>query len=292
MKVLSFGEVLWDVYPDERFLGGAPLNFAAHLAKHGEDVYMLSSVGKDNLGREAIQQMQRWGVHTDYVGCSGEKQTGKCLVTLDEQSVPSYNLLQDVAYDQIHYEKIPNTFDVLYFGTLALRAEENVKTLKALLSENRYKEVFVDINIRPPFYSDDVVTFAVANATMLKVSEEELPTVCSALAMPAVGSFPDFAKTLAQRYEKLKCIIVTLGADGAFVLDCRRQEAWTCGSAEVEVVSTVGAGDSFSAAFLSKYMRGCPIEKCLDHAVKVAGFVVSCFDAVPDYTLEDIMKMQ
>ena len=292
MKVLSFGEVLWDVYPYEKFLGGAPLNFAAHLAKHGEDVYMLSSVGKDDLGRDAIQQMQRWGVHTDYVGCSSEKQTGKCLVTLDEQSVPSYNLLQDVAYDQIHYEKMPHTFDVLYFGTLALRTEENVKTLKALLSENRYKEVFVDINIRPPFYSDDVVTFAVANATMLKVSEEELPAVCSALAMPAAGSFPDFAKTLAQRYEKLKCIIITLGADGAFVLDCRWQEAWTCGSAEVEVVSTVGAGDSFSAAFLSKYMRGCPIENCLDHAVKVAGFVVSCFDAVPDYTLEDIMKMQ
>ena len=288
MKVLSFGEVLWDVYPDEKFLGGAPLNFAAHLAKHGKAAYMVSSVGDDALGEEAVSQMRRWGVRTDYVSCSSEKETGKCLVTLDARSVPSYNLLRDVAYDQIRCDNIPDTFDVLYFGTLALRSEGNFKTLKALLSENHYKEVFVDINIRPPFCSDAVVTFAVANATMLKISEEELPAVCNALGMSAATAYRDFAQMLAQHHEKLKCILVTLGADGAYVLDCRQQEDWISGSAEVEVVSTVGAGDSFSAAFLAKYMDGCSMDDCLNHAIHVAGYVVSRFDAVPDYIPEEI----
>ena len=287
MKVLSFGEVLWDVYPDEKFLGGAPLNFAAHLAKHGEDAYMVSSVGEDELGSDAVAQMERWGVRTDYVARSRRKQTGKCLVTLDEHSVPSYNLLQDVAYDQIDAEAISGDFDVLYFGTLALRSEANFKTLKEILSRNRFREIFVDINIRPPFYTEDTVKIAVETATILKISEEELPVVYAVLGIPLGTSHEEFARMAAQRYGRLACIIVTLGADGAFVLDCRDQEEYRSGSAAVEVVSTVGAGDSFSAAFLSKYMGGCSVETCLAHAVKVAGFVVSRFDAVPDYTMED-----
>ena len=132
MRLLAFGEILWDVYPDKKFLGGAPLNFAAHLAKHGEDAYMVSALGADELGTEALRQLERWNVHTDYVAQNAQKETGKCLVTLDERSIPSYNLLQDVAYDRIDGAGIAGNFDVLYFGTLALRSEENFKTLKEI----------------------------------------------------------------------------------------------------------------------------------------------------------------
>ncbi len=287
MNVLSFGEILWDLYPDEKFLGGAPLNFAAHLAKHGENAYMVSAVGQDELGEAAIERIRQWGVHTDYITRIGEKQTGKCLVTLDEQSVPSYNLLEDVAYDYIPCGEITGDFDVLYFGTLALRSEANFKTLQELLKGNRFKEVFVDINIRPPFYSAETVKFAAENATILKISAEELPAVYAALGVPALTPHPEFAGMLAQRHARLTCVIITLGADGAYVLDRRQRTEYRCSSAQVKVKSTVGAGDSFSAAFLSKYMGGCPMESCLDHAVKVAGFVVSEFDAVPDYSAKE-----
>ena len=120
---------------------------------------------------------------------------------------------------------------------------------------------------------------------MLKISEEELSAVCAALGI-ADASYFMAAKELAQRYDGLRCIIITRGSDGAYVLDCVHETAYTGGCAEVEVISTVGAGDSFSAAFLSKYMGGCTVRSCLDHALQVAGFVVSQFDAVPDYTMD------
>lgn len=288
MKVLSFGEILWDVYPDEKYLGGAPLNFAAHLAKHGENAFMLSSVGNDALGRAALEQVERWGVSTAYVAVNSEKQTGCCLVTLDERSVPSYNLLADVAYDDITAAQLPDDFDVLYFGTLALRSPENFHTLRRVLQTHRFKEVFVDVNIRPPFYSEETVRFAAENASILKVSLEELPVLCRVFGADAGMPYGEFAKMLARTCRNLRCIIVTLGEKGAWVLDCETETACLCGGVSVDVVSTVGAGDSFSAAFLSKFMGGCSLPDCLEHGVKVAGFVVSQADAVPDYRLEDL----
>jgi len=287
MKVLSFGEILWDLYPDRKCLGGAPLNFAAHLAKHGEDAYMLSAVGADPLGEAAIEQIRNWGVHADFIARCTEKQTGRCVVTLDEKSVPSYNLLEDVAYDHISCGKITDTFDVLYFGTLALRGNENRAVLAELLKKYCFREVFVDVNIRPPFYCAETVRFAVENATILKVSAEELPFLYDMLGMADTLSYEAFAKELARTYDGLNCVIVTLGEKGAYVLECSNQTEHTCGCSEVEVKSTVGAGDSFSAAFLSRYMGGEELDVCLRHAVKVAGYVVSEYDAVPDYRVEE-----
>ena len=288
MRVLSFGEILWDVYPNEKYLGGAPLNFAAHLAKHGEKVYMLSSVGNDTLGREALVQAERWGVSTEYVTVNSEKQTGCCLVTLDERSVPSYNLLKDVAYDHITAAQLPDDFDVLYFGTLALRSPKNFHTLRRVLRTHRFKEVFVDVNIRPPFYSEETVRFGAENASILKVSLEDLPVLCRVFGADAGMPYGEFAKMLAHTCRNLRYIIVTLGEKGAWVLDCETETACLCGGVSVDVVSTVGAGDSFSAAFLSKFMGGCSLPDCLEHGVKVAGFVVSRFDAVPDYRPEEL----
>ncbi len=287
MKVLCFGEILWDVYPDEKCLGGAPLNFGAHLAKHGEDVYMLSALGRDALGDEARKQVTAWGMKDNFVSALDTFETGKCLVTLDENAVPSYNLLEDVAYDHIGCDNVPDTFDVLYFGTLALRGEYNRRALDGLLTLHTFKEVFVDVNIRAPFYSADTVRFAVNNATILKVSFEELKTVAELLDIEKCGDYGTFSTTLADNFNNLKLIIITLGADGAYAYDCVVKKAYFSVSDKVKVVSTVGAGDSFSAAFLHKYLRGFDIQDCLAYANKIACKVVSEVDAVPEYRIED-----
>ena len=115
MRLLSFGEVLWDVYPDKRFIGGAPMNFAAHFVKHGGDASMISALGNDELGDAALECLHALGLDTSFVSYPNGKETGKCLVTLDERQIPSYNLLTDVAYDYISCDCVSGDFDALYF---------------------------------------------------------------------------------------------------------------------------------------------------------------------------------
>lgn len=282
VKILSFGEVLWDVYPDEKHIGGAPLNFAAHLAKHGADVSMLSAVGKDALGGEALQQLKAWGIDTTHVATLSDKPTGSCQVTLDANAVPTYNLLEGVAYDYIPCDTVTDTVDVLYFGTLALRSAYNRESLQQLLNKGFHRDVFVDINIRPPFYTAQTVQFAAENASIIKISDEEMPTVASLIGLENAAP-QDFVRVLAKKYPNLRCVIVTLGADGALAFDTAHDAVYSCESERVQVVSTVGAGDSFSAAFLYKYLQGQGLDTCLAYAAKVAGFVVSHYGAVPEY---------
>lgn len=285
MKILSFGEVLWDVFESGEFIGGAPLNFAAHLAKMGENAYILTSVGKDALGTKTIEKINDFGVKTDYLSVVNTLETGKCLVTLDNNKIPQYNLLNNVAYDKILSENIPDDFNVLYFGTLALRNEFNRSALNKLLDSHCFKEVFVDVNIRPPFFSNDTVEFAVKNATILKISDEELPIISRLLSINCEN---DFAKNLCEKYRNLKLVIVTRGENGSYCFDADQNREYTAESVKVSVASTVGAGDSFSAAFLHKFLSGYDIGHCLNFASKVAAFVVSETEAIPDYNPEKI----
>lgn len=284
MKILSFGEVLWDVFPNGEFIGGAPLNFAAHLAKMGEELYILTSVGNDDMGAKTINKIKDFGVKTDYVSVLNTLETGKCLVTLDCNKVPKYKLLNNVAYDNIVCENIPNNFDVLYFGTLALRNGFNRNSLNELLNNHDFDDVFVDVNIRPPFFDKETVEFAVKNATILKISDEELPVIAKLLG---VNYETDFAKQLCEKYCNLRLVIITLGVNGSFCFESAKNKEYTVENVKTPVASTVGAGDSYSAAFLHKYLGGCDIQECVEFASKISAFVVSKTEAIPDYNPEN-----
>lgn len=283
MKLLSFGEILWDVYPDRKYIGGAPLNFAAHFSRHSGDAYMLSALGDDELGRDALNVLRNWGISVNYVSKS-EHPTGRCLVTLDENSLPAYSLVENVAWDNITAENLDEEFDVLYFGTLALRDVKNIKTLKKVLKKE-YREIFCDVNLRPPFYSKESVNFVFENATIVKISDEELPKV---LAFVGIDE-DDCGKVcfeIERKFPNIKIVIITLGQKGAVAYDGSKM--FRVPAIPCEVVSTVGAGDSFSASFLWKYMSGETVEESLIHASKIASFVVSQYDAVPEYG-EDLL---
>ncbi len=290
MKALAFGEVLWDIYPIARYLGGASLNFAAHFKKCGGQSFINTAVGDDAFGKAAIAEIQKLGVDTSYITVS-EKETGKCLVTLNDKQIPSYNLLDNVAYDYIEKPAVVNGFfDVLYFGTLALRNENNRNVLKAILSESSFDNVFVDLNIRAPYYSVDTVEFACRNATMLKVSDEELPLVMNILG-ETERALDKCAGILKGKFGNLKIIIITKGSCGSLAYDCQRDKFFEHKVYRVKVASTVGAGDSFSAAFLRRYLEGDDISEALEFAAKISAYVVSCVDAVPDYDLQQLDKL-
>lgn len=288
MKTLAFGEILWDVFPDKQVIGGAPFNFAAHFVKNGGEAYLLSSVGKDSLADKTLNEIKNKGVNARFVGVNN-KSTGKCLVTLDENSVPSYNLLDDVAYDYIDTsEALKEYFDVLYFGTLSLRSEENFEQIKRLVASGNFSEVFVDLNIRQPFSRVEAVKFGVENATILKISDEELPFVTKSVFGEEMG-IEESAKAIAKLNFKLKILIITQGAKGSFALNCVNNKKYSVGGKKVECVSTVGAGDSFSAAFMSSYIKTKDMKESLDIATKVSAFVVTKTEAIPDYNPENLL---
>ena len=291
MKLISFGEVLWDVYPTNKFIGGAPLNFAAHFAKCGGESFMISGVGDDELGKDTIKAVKDLGVNTDFIYVSKEKETGKCLVTLSENGIPSYNLLSDTAYDNIKaYDSLNmNDFNVLYFGSLALRSENNFSLIKQL-SKGFGGEIFVDINIRPPHFSAETVKFAFSTATMIKISDEELPTVTKLVFGEEICSPELSLDKLKETFKNLKLIINTLGEKGSMVLKTNSGEIFYEKAEKVKVASTVGAGDSFAATFLYEFLKGSEIKTCLRNAAKVSGFVVSQNGAVPEYDYSKLVK--
>lgn len=278
MKILSFGEIIWDVYENESFIGGAPLNLAAHCSKQGADSFMLSSVGNDDLGKDALEIVKSFNVKTDFVSINKEKETGKCIVTLNENGVPSYNVLTDVSYD---YIKAPDNineteFDFFCFGTLALRSKENLETVKSILENSNVRKVYCDINIRPPFFSDETILFALSNANIIKISDEEMHFVTDACGLKELDD-------IAEKYNNLVFILFTQGESGATVYDCKNKKTYFENAPKVEVASTVGAGDSFGATFICEYFKTNDTEKSLKKATEISAFVVSKKEAIPEY---------
>lgn len=282
MKLLSFGEIIWDVYPNEKYLGGAPLNFAAHFAKQGGEAYILSALGDDELGKEALDKLSLWRVNSEYVSVLSGKETGKCLVNLNDRGIPSYNIVSDSAYDYIDCSSVSEGFDALYFGTLALRNENNRRALANMMKSHSFKEIFADINLRKPFISRKSIMLCMENATVLKISDEELPAV-SKMVFDTEYSYKNIVTEISKDFQNIKLIIITLGEKGSFAYDCVNKASFSCDAESVTIASTVGAGDSFSAAFLYKYMSGFDINRCLKTASRISAYVVSRTEAVPEY---------
>ncbi len=280
MKLLSFGEVLFDIFPDGAHLGGAPLNFAAHCALCGAQAYLISALGKDELGNRALNEIKSLGIDTKYIALS-EKATGRCTVSLDKDGAPSYNLLSDVAYDYIPFPDPTEHFDVFSFGTLALRTDYNLQTVKRIIYSGAPKSIYCDVNIRAPHSSDKAILFCLENANFLKISDEELPTV----TRTAFGKEMDIdgaIKSINERFKQIRLIIITLGGKGSCAFDCATGELFRADAVPTEVISTVGAGDSFGAAFVTSYLKGCSVKECLERASHLSAFVVSKNGAVPD----------
>lgn len=275
MNITVFGEVLWDVFESDRKIGGAPFNFAAHVCRLGGEAALVSAVGTDELGVDALNEIKRLGVDSAPVAVC-DKPTGYCAVTL-KGGTPEYDLVRNTAYDFIPVpDKKYFSADALYFGTLAQRSEVSRDTLKALLSGS-YGEVFFDINIRGDFYSDEIIRDSLAASTILKISREEIGV------LGIKGDNEYVCRELKKIYPKLKLIIVTLDCDGAFVFSCGDGKFTYAKKPTVTPVSTVGAGDSFSACFLYNYLSGASVDICLDRASSLAGYVVTQLGAIPEY---------
>lgn len=282
MKILSFGEIIWDIYPNKRCIGGAPLNFAAHAVKSGAEAYLLSSVGEDALGKEAIRILENLGVNCELVAVNPEKSTGTCTVLLDKDGIPSYTIDEDRAYDHIKAcaDISSYRFSAISFGTLALRSKNNRHVLKEIL-ENKAGKVFCDLNLRLPFYDKELVDWAMSVSDIVKINEDELKYLTKGLIEKSAAHVSDLLRIISEKYENLELILYTCGENGAYVYEKTKNKLYYRPAERVEVVSTVGAGDSFGAVFLTEYLRGESIESCLCKATHRSAKVVACEEAVP-----------
>ena len=237
MKILAFGEILWDIYPNERCLGGAPLNFAAHAQRSGAESFLLSAIGRDEEGVTAREELKRLKVHECFVATLPEKPTGKCVVTLQENGLPIYHLLENVAYDAIPFhEKLKEgNYDALSFGTLALRGRENRHVLKKILQLGICKTIYCDLNLRAPFYDKKLVESILPVCNILKMSEEELDIVSDFLKIP-FSEREEKVKEIAIRFPNLQVLIITLGEKGAFAYEGFFERFTYCEAVKTEVV--------------------------------------------------------
>ena len=281
MKLASFGEILWDLFESERHIGGAPLNIAAHAALYGFDSYLISAVGDDALGKDALDKVTRLGINPDFMTTIVGINTGRCIVTLDATGMPTYKIDESSAHDKIAAPEVPlSGFDVLCFGTLALRSEENIRTLGKIISEGDFTEQYADLNIRAPFYSLRSIEFALRNASIVKISDEELPTVVATLGIEYTT--PEAAaRELSRRFPNIRLFVITLGRDGSFCLDTAEGRVYRAPAQKASVLSTVGAGDSFGAAFLASYIATRDIPRALAVASHVSAYVVTKTEAIP-----------
>lgn len=294
MSIVVFGEILWDVWPNEKYIGGAPFNFAAHLRKLGEQPTFVSAVGRDALGNEALGRVAALDLDPSCIAKVGHP-TGACQVTQDDEGRPSYRLLTDVAYDYIPIpDALPDPKDsLLYFGSLAQRSPVSWRTLSNLLSL-RFTHVFCDINLRPPFFSRDILLRSLSVCTILKVSREEYE-VLSDLELICVDTPADYSRSFCRavvaEYPNIRTVIVTLDKDGAMVYDAGTDTFYLSRKPGSKLVSAVGAGDSFSACFCANLLKGRSLPECQNRGVLLSDYVVTQPGAVPDYPPELLKKL-
>ena len=267
-QLYVFGEVLFDHFPNgEKVLGGAPFNVAWHLQALGDRPCLVSRVGDDQPGREVLKAMQGWGMSLAGVQVDGEHPTGQVAVEIVDHE-PHYRIVPDCAYDFIAAEGLEPASGVLYHGTLALRSQKSRQALARLL-EGGGCRLFLDVNLRPPWWQRSDVEHWLARASWVKLNRDELRQLgcpCDDLRRELAGFQERFA---------LEQVILTLGAAGALV---RSADGSFCQVAPEPVsnfVDTVGAGDAFSAVYLHGLLAGWPLAATLAAAQEFAGKVVA-----------------
>ena len=275
MDFLSFGEILFDVFPDKATLGGAPLNVAGHMSKLGLKGEILSAVGKDELGDRAIEEITGLGLSTECISRL-DYETGKAMITLNGKNA-DYEFNNPAAWDMIPLSNLPEKVSLIYFGTLAQRNQVSRNTLKEVLSTVSSRHRFFDVNIRKHFYSDDIIREGVEAATILKLNDEEEDIVLDALGIEERGY-----KGIEEIYKKysLDLVLLTKGKEGTM---CYKDKWYRVPCSPVPVVDTVGAGDSLSAGFLASYIKTGDLLKSLLVGSHVADYVVTQRGAIPEY---------
>ena len=284
-KVIGIGEILWDVLPEGKQLGGAPANFAYHASMAGMDATIVSAIGHDTLGDEALCLIAEKGLNGTFIARVNYP-TGQVNVSLDEKGVPQYDICKDVAWDNIPFSDeiscLAAHCDAVCFGTLAQRNDVSRKTIWKFLDATPSQCLkILDVNLRQNYYSAEILRESLKRANLLKLNEEELPIVAGLMDV-AISDEEQTCATLIEEFA-LSTLILTCGDKYSLALT-REGQISRLDTPQVQVADTVGAGDSFTAAFAAAMLKGCSLKEAHRRAVETSAYVCTCHGAMPDYS--------
>ncbi|MBQ6190997.1 MAG: carbohydrate kinase [Bacteroidaceae bacterium] len=279
--IVGIGEALWDCLPEGRKLGGAPANFAFHVGQFGWKSAVVSAVGNDALGDEILQVFDKVKLPCDIART--EQPTGTVQVALSEDGIPSYEICENVAWDNIPWTDelsvLAGRTKAVCFGSLAQRSMASRNTIMRFIAAmDEDTERIFDINLRQHFYSLEVIEESLRCATMLKLNEEEIAVVSKLLGL-FDGSLEEQCRQILMCYPKLQIVILTCGAIGSYVFTA--DETSYIPTPKVVVADTVGAGDSFTATFVAQILAGKTVREAHSKAVAVSAYVCTQHGAMP-----------
>lgn len=280
--VVGLGELLWDLLPAGKQLGGAPANFAYITSLLGDDGIPASRLGQDALGAEAIRRLIELALPTEFIQIDAEHATGTVKVEVDRTGQPCFEISESVAWDFLdwtpQWQKLAQQADAVCFGSLAQRSERSRSTIRRFLLALKPAAARVfDVNLRQNFYSKEVLAESMKLATIVKLNHEELPRIMHLFEVEHRGE-QDSAQRLLSSHD-LKLICVTRGNGGSLLVsqdECSEHPGF-----KVKVVDTVGAGDAFTAALAHGYLRKTPLAQINDIANRIGAWVASQPGATP-----------
>ncbi len=292
MKVLSIGEILWDVIGDREFLGGAPLNVCANLQRCGDRAWLVSAVGNDRRGTKALEAMTALGLDTRFIQTRPDRPTGSAHVRYDAKGEHTFEIVRPAAFDELKLSP-DSTVDLqklepdwLYMGTL-LQTDPRMEALvHALVGRMPGIRCFYDMNLRQGHWNLELVERLCRYACILKLNEIEVRTLStlSQILCAEDYSLETFCRVWAERFQ-IEVICVTLGPDGCCIFADGKLERFA--GCAVSVSDTVGAGDAFAAAFLHGYHRRWTIARCATFANALGALVASRSGATPAWSVSE-----
>lgn len=280
--VVGMGEALWDVLPEGKKIGGAPANFAYHVSQFGLPSCVVSAVGDDALGKEIIENFTSKGLNQ--LIAEVPYPTGTVQVEINPAGVPQYEIKENVAWDNIpytaHLEMLAEKTKAVCFGSLAQRNVVSRNTINRFLDampQNEDTLVVFDVNLRQGFYNKEILCSSMKRCNILKINDEELVTVSRMFGYPGID-LQDKCWILLGKYN-LKMLILTCGINGSYVFTPGNVSFQP--TPKVEVADTVGAGDSFTAAFIASILKGKSVQEAHSTAVQTSAFVCTKKGAMP-----------
>lgn len=278
--IVGLGEALWDCLPDGSKLGGAPANFAYHASQFGNEAYAISAIGNDALGDQTLKEFEE--KHLKYVMPRVDYPTGTVQVELDEEGIPTYDIKQNVAWDNIPFtpeiENVAKHCGCVCFGSLAQRNKISRDTIHRFIDSTPKNclKIF-DINLRQNFYTKEIIQESLKACDILKINDEELVTIGRLFGYPGLD-IENKCYLILGKYN-LKMLVLTCGTNGSYVFAPGVKSFQP--TPKVEVDDTVGAGDSFTGSFASAILAGMPIKEAHKLAVEVSAFVCTQPGAMP-----------